>query len=148
MQLLRLQRGRQCAVTVNAAAQGIATDEARISETLHQRLVAGLPISGRNVWSLAGTTPGVLSGSSSFTGAGQRNIQNSISLDGIGASQNLLTSTTMRPSVDSVNEVQVQTGSASAEYGAYLGVRMNVITNNTPFPGPGDVNARPNQILR
>ena len=117
-------------VTVEAAAQVIATDEARVSETLHQRVVAELPLSGRNVWSLAGTTPGVLSGSSSFTGAGQRNIQNSISLDGIGASQNLLTSTTMRPSVDSVTEVQVQTGSTSAEYGAYLGVRINVITKS------------------
>ena len=54
--------------------------------------------------SLAGITPGVLSESSSFTGAGQRNIQNSISLDGVGGSQNLVTSTTMRPSVDSVNQ--------------------------------------------
>jgi hypothetical protein len=117
-------------VTVEAAAAVIATDEARVAETLHQRVVAELPISGRNVWSLASTTPGVLAGTSSFTGAGQRNIQNSISLDGIGASQNLLTSTTMRPSVDSITEVQVQTGSTSAEYGAYLGVRINVVTKS------------------
>src|SRR5207244_12361866 len=49
-------------VTVEATAAVIATDEARVAETLHQRTVAELPVSGRNVWSLASTTPGVLSG--------------------------------------------------------------------------------------
>jgi hypothetical protein len=117
-------------VTVEASAQVISTDEARVAETLHTRAVAELPVSGRDVWALASTAPGVLSGTSSFIGAGQRSTQNSISLDGVGASQNLLTSTTMRPSIDSVSEVQVQTGSMSAEYGAYLGVRINVITKS------------------
>jgi len=117
-------------VTVEATAAVVTTDDARVAETLSQRTVSDLPLSGRNVWSIASTTPGVLSGTSSFIGAGQRNIQNSISLDGVGASQNLLTSTTMRPSIESVAEVQVQTGSTSAEYGAYLGVRINVITKS------------------
>ena len=58
----------------------------------------------------------------SFRGAGQREIQNSLSLDGINSSSNLLASTSMRPIADAVEEVQVQTGSTSAEYGSYLGV--------------------------
>ena len=41
----------------------------------------------------------------------------------------------MRPIADAVTEMQVQTGSTSAEYGSYLGVHINVVTKsgtNTP----------------
>src|SRR6185503_6928220 len=106
-------------VTVAAAANMLATDSATIAERIDERSVQELPLSGRNVWSLAGTTPGVLGGTSSFTGAGQRNIQNSLSMDGINTAANLLTATSMRPISDAVTEVQVQTGSTSAEYGSY-----------------------------
>ena len=90
---------------------------------------------GRNVWSLASTTPGVLGGMNSdiglsFRGAGQREIQNSLSLDGISSSSNLLAATSMRPIADAVTEIQVQTGSTSAEYGSYLGVAINVVTKS------------------
>ena len=103
------------------------TDRATVSATISERAVVELPLSGRNVWSLASTTPGVLGGLNSdiglsFRGAGQREIQNSLSLDGINSSANLLAATSMRPIADAVTEVQVQTGSTSAEYGAYLGV--------------------------
>ena len=36
----------------------------------------------------------------------------------------------MRPIADAVEEVQVQTGSTSAEYGSYLGVHINVVTKS------------------
>jgi hypothetical protein len=117
-------------VMVEAAATMLATDSATISERINERAIQELPISGRNVWSLAGTTPGVLGGTSSFTGAGQRNIQNSLSMDGINTAANLLTATSMRPISDAVTEVQVQTGSTSAEYGSYLGVHVNIVTKS------------------
>jgi hypothetical protein len=117
-------------ITVEAAAVMLSTENATIGETINERAVEELPLSGRNVWSLAGTTPGVLGGSSSFTGAGQRNIQNSLSMDGINTAANLLTATSMRPISDAVTEVQVQTGSTSAEYGSYLGVHVNVVTKS------------------
>ena len=118
----------------------LATDSAAVSETIGKRAIVDLPLSGRNVWSLASTTPGVLGGLNSdiglsFRGAGQREIQNSLSLDGINSSSNLLAATSMRPIADAVEEIQVQTGSTSAEYGAYLGVHINVVTKsgtNTP----------------
>ena len=118
-------------VTVEAAATLLATENATVAETIRQEMVAELPLSGgRNVWSLAGTTPGVLGGTSSFTGAGQRNIQNSLSMDGINSAANLLTATSMRPIADAITEVQVQTGSTSAEYGSYLGVHVNVVSKS------------------
>jgi hypothetical protein len=127
-------------VNVEARAQVLNTDRATVSETIGERAIVELPLSGRNVWSLASTTPGVLGGLNSdiglsFRGAGQREIQNSLSLDGINASSNLLAATSMRPIADAVTEIQVQTGSTSAEYGAYLGVHINVVTKsgtNTP----------------
>src|SRR5947207_1927368 len=107
----------------------------------------GLPVPGAHVvavnsgtgatyeWTLASTTPGVLGGLSSdiglsFRGAGQREIQNSLSIDGINSSANLLAATSMRPIADAVEEIQIQTGSTSAEYGSYLGVHINVVTKS------------------
>lgn len=114
---------------VTASAAVLATDSVAVSQTISERAVVDLPLSGRNVWSLASTTPGVLTGLNSdiglsFRGAGQREIQNSLSLDGINSSSNLLAMTSMRPIVDAVEEIQVQTGSTSAEYGSYLGVHI------------------------
>ena len=122
-------------INVEAAAQVLATDRATVSETIGERAVVELPVSGRNVWTLASTTPGVLGGLNSdiglsFRGAGQREIQNSLSLDGINSSSNLLAATSMRPIAEAVTEIQVQTGSTSAEYGAYLGVHINVVTKS------------------
>jgi hypothetical protein len=122
-------------VNVEATAQVLDTDRATISETIGERAIVELPLGGRNVWSLASTTPGVLGGLNSdiglsFRGAGQREIQNSLSLDGINSSSNLLAATSMRPIADAVTEIQVQTGSTSAEYGSYLGVHINVVTKS------------------
>ena len=123
------------AVSVEARAQVLDTDRATVSQTIAERAIVELPLSGRNVWNLASTTPGVLTGLNtdiglSFRGAGQREIQNSLSLDGINASANLLAMTSMRPIADAVTEIQVQTGSTSAEYGSYLGVHINVVTKS------------------
>jgi hypothetical protein len=120
-------------VTVEAANTTIQTDRAAVSQTVEARAVIDLPSSGRNVWQFAATTPGVLRGNTtdiglSFRGAGQREIQNSLTMDGINATSNLLAMTSMRPMADAVQEVAVQTGSTSAEYGSYLGVHVNVVT--------------------
>jgi len=122
-------------ITVVGASPILDTDTAKIAETIGKRAVADLPLNGRNVWNLASTTPGVIAAPTSdiglsFRGAGQREIQNSLSLDGINASSNLLAATSMRPIADAVTEIQIQTGSASAEYGSYLGVHVNVVTKS------------------
>ena len=126
---------RNESVTVDVMAPVLDTDSAKIAETIGKRAISELPLAGRNVWSLASTTPGVLGGLNSdiglsFRGAGQREIQNSLSLDGINSSSNLLAATSMRPIADAVTEIQVQTGSTSAEYGSYLGVHINVVTKS------------------
>src|SRR5437763_6730243 len=122
-------------ITVVAATPILDTDTPKISALVDSRAVNELPLNGRNVWTLASTTPGVLGGLNSdiglsFRGAGQREIQNSLSLDGINSSANLLAATSMRPIADAVEEIQIQTGSTSAEYGSYLGVHINVVTKS------------------
>src|SRR5262249_59185957 len=88
-------------VTVTAAPAPIATDEASISEVLSQGTVANLPLNGRDVLRAAALTPGVLtgfksrtgintSGGQDFIGAGAREVQNSISLDGVSITSNLV----------------------------------------------------------
>jgi hypothetical protein len=127
-------------VTVEAAVAAIKTDDASVSEILGTRSVAELPLNGRDPMSLATTTPGVLPGIKSsatgtppgedFNGAGTREIQNEMSLDGISIMNNLITTTPVRPMVESVQEVEIQTGTYSAQYGAYLGVHINMVTKS------------------
>ena len=122
-------------VTVEAKAAVLATDRAALSQTIDARAVSELPISGRNVW---------YAGEHDARGArrqhqrhrlqlprrGPAQIQNNMTLDGISSSSNLLAMTSMRPIQDAVEEVQVQTGSTSAEYGSFLGVHVNVVTKS------------------
>ncbi len=125
-------------VTVEATAVAIKTDDASVSESIGTRTVSELPLNGRDPLSLAVTTPGVLLGTKSsmtgvppgndYVGAGTREIQNSVSLDGISIMNNLITTTPTRPMVETVQEVEVQTGTYSAQYGAYQGVHINVVT--------------------
>jgi hypothetical protein len=127
-------------VTVEATVTAIKTDDASVSEVIGTRAIADLPLSGRDPMQLAISTPGVLPGSKSsatgvppgedFNGAGTREIQNSLSLDGISIMNNLITTTPTRPMVESIQEVEVQTGTYSAQYGAYLGVHINMITKS------------------
>ena len=124
-------------ITVEASAPVIQTDDATISASVTTKQIADLPMNGRNVLMLATTTPGVLPGTKGtqgvppgqdFIGAGTREIQNSMSLDGISIMNNLITTSPTQPMVETVQEVEVQTGTYSAQYGAYMGVHLNMVT--------------------
>jgi outer membrane receptor protein involved in Fe transport len=126
-------------VVVSAGAPPISTDDASVREVIGERSVAELPLNGRDPLQLATTAPGVLPGQKSangippgedFVGAGTREIQNSISLDGISIVNNLITTAPFHPSPDAVSEFEVQTGTYSAQYGAYLGVHLNLISKS------------------
>jgi hypothetical protein len=127
-------------VTVEATVAAIKTDDAAVSEILSTRNVADLPTNGRDAMSLATTTPGVIQGIKSsatgtppgedFNGAGTREIQNEMTLDGISIMNNLITTTPVQPMIEAVQEVEIQTGTYSAQYGSYLGVHINMITKS------------------
>ena len=75
--------------------------------------------------SYSGNPPGV-----DFIGAGQRETQNEQTLDGVTIMNNLGNVTATRPSTDMVSEVQMQSGNYTAQYGAYLGVHVNLVSKN------------------
>ncbi|HZQ51166.1 MAG TPA: TonB-dependent receptor [Bryobacteraceae bacterium] len=124
-------------VEVTASNPPISTDDASIRETVGGQAVADLPLNGRDPLQLAATAPGVLPGQKAangvppgedFIGAGTREIQNSLSLDGISIVNNLITTTPFHPSVDAIQDMTIQSGTYSAQYGAYLGLHVNLIT--------------------
>ena len=127
-------------ISVSADTPPINTEDASITETLSTKTTAELPINSRDALRLALTVPTVLPGRKSpagnpggaqgFIGAGTREIQNSISLDGVSIMNNLITTATLRPSVDAIQEFQVQTGTYPAQYGGYMGVQINVISKS------------------
>lgn len=141
-------------VTVAADVSAIKTDEASISEIVSARAVADLPLNGRDPMSIARMTPGVIQGAKTsatgippgedFNGAGTREIQNSLSLDGISIMNNLITTTPTRPMVESVQEVEIQTGTYTAQYGAYMGVHINMVTKS----GTNDIHGNVVEFLR
>ena len=136
-------------VSVSADIPPINTEDASITETLSTKTTAELPLNTRNALKLALTVPMVLPGRKSasgnpgggegYIGAGTREIQNSISLDGVSIMNNLITTSTLRPSVDAIQEFQVQTGTYPAQYGGYMGVQINVITKSGTNQLHGDV---------
>lgn len=127
-------------VTVSASTPPISTDDATLGETFETKAVQDLPLMGHNAIELATTASNVILGPTSsysgvppgddFIGAGQREIQNSLSLDGVSIMNNLITLAAARPSSDMISEVQMQSGNYPAQYGSYLGVHVNMVSKS------------------
>jgi hypothetical protein len=124
-------------IEVTATNPPISTDDASVKENVEQKSIADLPLNGRDALKLAATVPGLQPGQKSangvppgedFIGAGTREIQNSVSLDGISIMNNLISTVPFHPSVDAVQGLEVQTGTYTAQYGAYLGAHLNLIS--------------------
>src|SRR5271154_4168783 len=127
-------------VTVSASTPPIPTDDATLGETFDTKAVQDLPLLGHNALEIAATASNVTIGPSSgyngvppgedFIGAGQREIQSSMTLDGVSIMNNLITLAPARPSSDMINEVQMQSGNYPAQYGSYLGLHVNLVSKS------------------
>ena len=131
---------------VEVVAQGVdlKTDDAAVSTTIERRRVQELPLLGRNFASLAILTPGVQygtrmqqnvqsTGAFPFPGSattlsanGQRDANQNISMDGVVATEPLVNSVLFNPSIDAIEEVKIQTGSVSAEFGQNNGAVVQI----------------------
>lgn len=123
-------------VTVTATgAAAIETTSPTVSQTIENKRVVDLPLNGRNPFSLATLSPGVIPapGSSPFISGG-RNATSEVSIDGISnvnAENNVsILDLNYTPSVDAVQEFSVQTNSVSAEFGRLGGGVINLVTKN------------------
>ncbi len=130
----------QTVVTVTANTPPMSTDDATLGETFDTRAVENLPISGHNALDVASMASNVYIGADTnyqgnppgetFVGAGQRAIQNSLSLDGVSIMNNLITTTPDHPSADMISETQMQSGNYPAQYGSYLGIHINLVSKS------------------
>jgi hypothetical protein len=127
-------------VSVSASTPPLSTDDATLGETFDKKMVEDLPINGHNALEIAALSSNVVIGSKTsytgvppgedFQGAGQREIQNSLTLDGVSIMNNLITTAPARPGSDAISEVQMQSGNYPAQYGAYLGIHINLVSKS------------------
>ncbi|MEP7336817.1 MAG: TonB-dependent receptor [Acidobacteriota bacterium] len=123
-------------VTVSATGtSAVETTSSTVSTTIENKRIVDLPLNGRNPYSLATLSPGVIPGpgSSPFISGG-RNATSEVTIDGISnvnAENNVsILDLNYTPSVDAVQEFSVQTNSVSAEFGRLGGGVINLVTKN------------------
>jgi len=128
----------QTTETVSVSASGTAaieTSSSTVSQTIENKRIIDLPLNGRNPFSLATLSPGVIPapGSSPFISGG-RNATSEVAIDGItnvNAENNVsILDFNYQPSVDAVQEFSVQTNSVSAEFGRLGGGVINLVTKS------------------
>lgn len=131
---------------IEVVSQGVElkTDDAAVSTTIERRRVQELPLLGRNFASLAILTPGVQYGTrmgqgintntgfpfpgsaTTLSANGQRDANQSITMDGVVATEPLVNQVLFSPSIDAIEEVKIQTGTVSAEYGQNNGAVVQI----------------------
>jgi len=130
-------------VEVVAQAVVLDTENAAVGQVIDNQRVVDLPLNGRNIIQLAVMAPGVQYGLRSGLGDGQtgfpiqgegmsviadgqREVHESITLDGIESIMPVYNISTFNPSIDAIEEFRVQTGLYSAEFGYSSGARVEV----------------------
>ena len=123
---------------VTALAPLTRSDSAEMGEVIEERAVRELPLNGRNFATLVYLAPGVtpgqagenLSGASTFNPRGASNFNalgsqantNAWLVDGIDNNEYTYNTVIVQPTVESVREFKVLTGTFSAEFGRGAGV--------------------------
>jgi hypothetical protein len=140
------------ATEVVALAPLTRSDSAEMGEVIEERAVRELPLNGRNFATLVYLAPGVtagqagenLSGASTFNPRGASNFNalgsqanaNAWLVDGIDNNEFTFNTVIVTPSVESVREFKVLTGTFSAEFGRGAGVvSVSTKSGNNDFHG-------------
>src|SRR5438552_179144 len=121
--------------TVSAASSLIEISRSSVTSTIDPRLVAELPVNGRNFFSLVLLTPGVTAIGNFYSFQGQP-AMNSLLVD--GANQNSFTQEPVGSaaanryafSQEAIQEFQVQSSTYSAEFGGSAGGIIHVVTKS------------------
>src|SRR5579884_1436082 len=129
-------------VTVQGAVEDVNTETTQLGAVVNHRNVVELPLNGRDFMQLARIQPGVASsgggggqqggegGVSNFSSNGQRSSSNNFLIDGVDNNNYVAGAVAIQPSIDSIEEFNVQTNTFSAEYGRNSGAIVNLITRS------------------
>src|SRR5215467_12967478 len=129
-------------ITVNTVAPVIEPTRTEVSQVVETQQIQALPISGRLFTDFALLSPGVTTGrislQSTFTDptttrisfGGQRDLNNSVTVDGADNINTATASQRATPSQEAVSEFRVVNNSFAAEYGRALGGIVNIVTKS------------------
>ena len=143
----KLQPGSvQETVEVSAAPPLLETDSSSVSSVVTEQSVQDLPLNGRNFINLVQLQPGVNEGQPDAISSGQRpddrrvtstvvangqpDEYNSEMIDGMDNNEREQGFIGVRPSIDAIAEVKVDTNDASADIGRAAGAVVNIITKS------------------
>jgi len=147
----RLQLGGAAeTISVSAStAPALDTDTSAIGSLIPGQILSDMPLNGRNVTDLVRLAPGVSQGNpqsgmvvgyavrtedsrpySAYVANGQQSDSNNNMLDGSDNNEALYGIVGVRPSLDAIQEVKVQTNLYSAEVGRTSGGAVDVITKS------------------
>ena len=143
----RLQIGTLAeTVSVTAEAPLLQTDTSTVSTLFDEKAVQDLPVAGRNIMRLIQMVPGANEGALSSTANGTRpddrrqtsavsvnavaDTQNNQLVDGMDNNERAIGTVGIKPSIDAIAEVRVQTNLYSADVGRTLGGVINIITKS------------------
>ena len=138
--------GQSETVTVEAQTPLLQADSATVSSTVTAQAVQDLPLNGRNFVQLVQLVPGANEGpgngltsgarpddrrsSSSFSVNGQDDTLNNYVIDGIDNNERVIGTIGVKPNVEGIQEITVQTNSYSAEAGRTAGGVVNIVTRS------------------
>jgi hypothetical protein len=124
----------------------LQTDSSTMSATLVPAQVENLPLNGRNFINLVRTTPGVNEGgmtslgsgtrpddrrqSSTISANGQPDFVNNYEVDGMDNNERMIGTIGVRPSIDAIQEINVQTNLYTANQTRTAGAVVNIITKS------------------
>jgi hypothetical protein len=130
-------------------AAALQTEESSVGSTLNESEVQDLPLNGRNYMGMVVLAPGVTGGTSNgnwtYTGGsrpddrrtgdtisvnGKSDELNNHEVDGFDNNERAMGNIGLRPSMDGIEEVKIDTSSYSAESGRTAGAITNVITKS------------------
>ena len=142
-QAFNLELGEQSeTMTVSVTPALLQVESAAIQDTVEQQQVINLPLKGRQFIDLVGLTPGITHAPSGTRGGalqqtgqtwgilGQRGGHNLYMVDGVSITDEYFNNQVLNPSVDDIQEFNVDQTSYGAEFGGKSGGVINVITKS------------------
>jgi Carboxypeptidase regulatory-like domain/TonB dependent receptor len=133
-------------VEVTAQPSALQTDSTNVGSTIDSKAVSDLPLNGRNVYGLVQVAPGVNAGapnsltsgtrpddrrqSSSVSANGQYELVNNNLIDGLDNNERFKGLILLRPSVEAIQTVRVDTNTYTAEVGRTAGAAISILTKS------------------
>ncbi len=142
-------------IQVTAEAQLVQTDTSTVSSIMNEKAVQDLPVNGRNFIRLVQMVPGATEGGVNALSSGNRpddrrqtsavsingagDNQNNQMIDGMDNNERAIGTIGVKPSMDAIAEIKVQTNLYSAETGRTGGGVINILTKSgsNDFHGSG-----------